>query len=52
MAKQPNPPHSEGKQGREGAAALDKKKRLADALRRNLAKRKLKEPADPASKAD
>ncbi|MGB8869394.1 MAG: hypothetical protein WCC96_09145 [Rhodomicrobium sp.] len=33
----------------EPAAALERKKRLADALRRNLTKRKDKKAADPES---
>jgi hypothetical protein len=40
MAKQPSASHSERRSGTAQSVAQDKKKRLADALRRNLAKRK------------
>jgi hypothetical protein len=40
MAKQPSASHSERRSGTIPSSEQDKKKRLADALRRNLAKRK------------
>ncbi len=50
MAKEPDPSQSGKSCGTERPAGEDRKKRLAEALRRNLAKRKPKK--DPASKVD
>jgi hypothetical protein len=52
MAKQPSASHSEKQRGTVSPAAQDKKKRLADALRRNLAKRKIKRGQSPQSERD
>jgi len=52
MAKQPSVSHSEKRRGTAPSAEQDKKKRLADALRRNLAKRKIKRAKSPESEPD
>ncbi len=49
MVKVPNTMHGNGGK-MEPAAALERKKRLADALRRNLTKRKDKKETNPESK--
>ena len=49
MAKQPSASHSEKRRGTVPSAAQDKKKRLADALRRNLAKRKTDRRQNPGN---
>jgi hypothetical protein len=50
MAKQPSASHSERQRGTVPSSAQDKKKRLADALRRNLVKRKNSRKQNPGSK--
>jgi hypothetical protein len=52
MAKQPSASHSERRSGTVPSSAQDKKKRLADALRRNLAKRKTSRRQSPGSEPD